>query len=229
MDNRKWDSILCLACENTLLDEGMWKNISGRGEAYNKTCQYTILINHWQALRCLEGYSHNEDEIWRMAYAISEDATTEELREIKNNPLFLPKPEYVQTFNVFGNIKDNSEEFHEEKQEECLAQLNTQLCDYCLIPCDFQYCNKCNLIYDSPPRMIYTISKKEKPISNCTSESESLINCDSNSDNNNDNNDSSSIQNSNNNNNNSNSDPNSNTNYEQYIALPDLSKEQELK
>ncbi|KAG9288780.1 hypothetical protein G9A89_023077 [Geosiphon pyriformis] len=40
---------------------------------------------------------------------------------------------------------------------------------------------------------------------------------------------SSSIQNGNNNNNNSNSDSNSDSNYEQYIALFDLTKEQELK
>ncbi|KAG9291663.1 hypothetical protein G9A89_022082 [Geosiphon pyriformis] len=77
--------------------------------------------------------------------------------------------------------------------------------------------------------MIYTIPEEEKPISNCASESESSINRNSNSDNDNNNNGSSSIQNGNNNNNDSNSDSNSDTNYEQYIALPNLSKEQELK
>ncbi|KAG9299027.1 hypothetical protein G9A89_020340 [Geosiphon pyriformis] len=61
----------------------------------------------------LEKYLHNEDEIWRMAYAMLESATTEELREIKNNSLSLPEPEYVQTFDVFGNIEDDPEEFHE--------------------------------------------------------------------------------------------------------------------
>ncbi|KAG9304665.1 hypothetical protein G9A89_021445 [Geosiphon pyriformis] len=169
---------------------------------------------------------------------MSEGATTEELREIKNNSLSLPEPEYVQMFDVFGNIENDPEEFHEhyqrlaptrEEQEEHLAQLNTQLCDHCLIPCDFQYCNKCDLIYNPLPRMIYMISEKEEPISNCASESKSLINHNSNSNNDDDNNSSSSIQNINDNNNDSNSDPNSDTNYEQYIALPDLSKKQELK
>ncbi|KAG9297713.1 hypothetical protein G9A89_011228 [Geosiphon pyriformis] len=42
---KKWDSTLCLACRDTLLDEGMWKDIPGRERACNKTCQYTILIN----------------------------------------------------------------------------------------------------------------------------------------------------------------------------------------
>ncbi|KAG9296149.1 hypothetical protein G9A89_014741 [Geosiphon pyriformis] len=173
-----------------------------------------------------------------MAYAMSEGATTEELREIKNNLLSLPEPKYIQIFDVFGNIEDELKEFHEhfqqlaltrEEQEEHLAQLNTWLCDHCLIPYDFQYCNKYDLIYNPPPCMIYTIPKEEEPISNCTSESELLINYDLNSDNNDNNNGLSSIHNGNNNNNDSNSDPNSDTNYKQYIALPNISKKQELK
>ncbi|KAG9300357.1 hypothetical protein G9A89_009981 [Geosiphon pyriformis] len=77
--------------------------------------------------------------------------------------------------------------------------------------------------------MIYTIPEEEEPISSCASESESPINRDSNSDNDDDNNSSSSVQKGNDNDNNSNSDTNSDVNYEQYIALPDLFKEQELK
>ncbi|KAG9295503.1 hypothetical protein G9A89_013532 [Geosiphon pyriformis] len=77
--------------------------------------------------------------------------------------------------------------------------------------------------------MIYTIPEEEEPISSCTSESELPINHNPNSNNDNDNNGSSSIQNGNDNDNDSNSDTNSDLNYEQYIALPDLSKEQELK
>ncbi|KAG9284006.1 hypothetical protein G9A89_005335 [Geosiphon pyriformis] len=71
--------------------------------------------------------------------------------------------------------------------------------------------------------------KQEEPISSCLSKLELLINHDLNSDDNDKNTSSSSIQNSNDNKDNSNSDSNSNLNYEQYIALPDLSKEQELK
>ncbi|KAG9299242.1 hypothetical protein G9A89_013890 [Geosiphon pyriformis] len=77
--------------------------------------------------------------------------------------------------------------------------------------------------------MIYTIPEKEEPISSCASELGLPIDHDSNFDNDGDNNDSNSVQNGNNNNNDSNSDTNSKVNYEQYIALPDLSKEQELK
>ncbi|KAG9286110.1 hypothetical protein G9A89_010124 [Geosiphon pyriformis] len=83
--------------------------------------------------------------------------------------------------------KDDPKEFHKhyqhlaptrEEQEQCLEQLNTRLCQHCLILCDFY---------------------------------------------------SSSVQYDKSNDNNSNSDLNSNPNYEQYIALPDLTKEQELK
>ncbi|KAG9302597.1 hypothetical protein G9A89_007301 [Geosiphon pyriformis] len=113
-----------------------------------------------------------------------------------------------------------------EKQEQYLKEINTRLCDYCLILCDFQYCNKCNLIYNPPPCIIYMILEEKKPISNCASESESIFNPDSNSDNNNnENNSSSSAQNGNKNISNSDSD----LNPEIYIALPDLFKEQELK
>ncbi|KAG9296891.1 hypothetical protein G9A89_006846 [Geosiphon pyriformis] len=78
--------------------------------------------------------------------------------------------------------------------------------------------------------MIYTIPEKEEPISSCALELESPFNLNSNFNNNdNKNTGSSSVQYGENNNNNSNSDLNPDPNYEQYIALPDLTKEQELK
>ncbi|KAG9305615.1 hypothetical protein G9A89_001676 [Geosiphon pyriformis] len=84
----------------------------------------------------------------------------------------------------------------------------------------------CDLIYNPPPHMIYTIPENDKPINSCALESEFTFNPDSNFDNNDDkNNGSSSAQYSNKNNNNS----NSNSNPETYITLPDLTKEQELK
>ncbi|KAG9284734.1 hypothetical protein G9A89_003037 [Geosiphon pyriformis] len=62
------------------------------------------------------------NELWRMAYVKAEGVTTSELLEIKNNSLSLPKPEYVQTFNVFGNIEDNPEEFHKHYQHLALTR-----------------------------------------------------------------------------------------------------------
>ncbi|KAG9299462.1 hypothetical protein G9A89_009415 [Geosiphon pyriformis] len=74
------------------------------------------------------------------------------------------------------------------------------------------------------------IPKEEEPISSCTLESELPLDPNSNPNNDdNENNGSSSIQNGNDNDNNINSNSNSDSNYEQYIMLPDLTKEQELK
>ncbi|KAG9302829.1 hypothetical protein G9A89_009606 [Geosiphon pyriformis] len=174
-----------------------------------------------------------------MTSTIAKGVTTSKLLEIKNNPLTLPEPEYIVTFDIFDNVKDNSEQFYEyyqnlaltrEEQEQWLAQLNTRLCHHCLIPNDFEYCNDCNLIYNLPPCMIYIISEEIKPISNCTLELESIFNPNSNSDNdNNENTSSGSIQYDNNNDTDSNSNSNSDTKYEQYIAISDLTRELELK
>ncbi|KAG9290851.1 hypothetical protein G9A89_011000 [Geosiphon pyriformis] len=67
----KWDIQPCLACEKTLLDEGMWNNIPGRGETCNVFCQYIILISN------------------RMATTKIEGMLPKEIRTIKNNP---PEP-----------------------------------------------------------------------------------------------------------------------------------------
>ncbi|KAG9291017.1 hypothetical protein G9A89_012889 [Geosiphon pyriformis] len=217
---KKWDNKSCLAC-GTILG------------TCDKMCQYIILINDWVYKKT--SIDDAWKKIWRMASTKAEDAMTSELLEIKNNPLSFPKPKYVQMFNVFGNIEDNPKEFHEhyqclaptrEEQKQHLEEINTQLCDYCLIPYDFQYCNEYNFIYNLPPRMVYMITEEDKPISSCISESELSFNPDSNFNNNDDNNNSSSsiqIGNSDNN------DSNSNSNSTQYIILLNLTKEQKLR
>ncbi|KAG9299276.1 hypothetical protein G9A89_013924 [Geosiphon pyriformis] len=174
-----------------------------------------------------------------MANAKIEGASPNEILKIKNNP---PEPtDIVLVLNpdAFIDLENSPEKFYEhyqnlaptrEEQEQRLKEINIQLYDYCLIPCDFQFCDNCDLIYNPPPRMIYTIPKEEEPINSCASESKLSSNPDSNfNNNNNENNGSSSVQNGYNNDNDSNSDSNSNSNYEQYITLPDLTKEQKLK
>ncbi|KAG9298006.1 hypothetical protein G9A89_018834 [Geosiphon pyriformis] len=187
-----------------------------------KGCETTFLVEEehvtlyataWhRAINQLNGYPHNENEIWQMANAKVQEAMPSEILEIKNNSpeqvdiIFIPNPD------AFLDIETNSEDFHEhyqnlaptrEEQKQWLAQLNTPLCDHCLIPCDFQYCN------DS-----------------CTLELESIFNPDSNS-NNDDNKNTgfSSVQYSNEDNSNLDSNPNSKT----FIVLLDLTKKQELK
>ncbi|KAG9286278.1 hypothetical protein G9A89_014264 [Geosiphon pyriformis] len=222
---RKWNNQPCLACGETLLDEGIdWVRKETPIEAVWK-----------KAMQQLDSCPHDDDKIWQMTLAKIEGATPEEIKMIKDNLSELLELDW-DTEPII-NLLD-PEQFHEhyqklaltrKKQEQQLEQLNARLCQHCLIPCDFQYCEECDLIYNPPSHMIYTIPEEEEPISSCVLESELPVNQDSNSDNNDDNNGSSSIQNGNDNDSDSNSDTNSELNYEQYIALPDLSKEQELK
>ncbi|KAG9306874.1 hypothetical protein G9A89_002543 [Geosiphon pyriformis] len=215
----KWDNKPCFACGEQLFDKRMWNNIPA--------------ISH------LDGYPHDKDEIWQMANAKIEDTMSSKILEIKNNS---PKPVniiLVPNSDAFFDIETNPEDFYKhyqnlvptrEEQKEWLAQLNTRLCDYCLISCDFQYCNECDLIYNPPIHIIYTIPEEEKPISSCTLKSEPLFDPDLNSDNdNNENTSSSFVQNSDNNDNDSNSDSNSNLKYEQYITILNLTRELKLK
>ncbi|KAG9284342.1 hypothetical protein G9A89_023599 [Geosiphon pyriformis] len=243
----KWDNQLCLACGETLLDKGMWHDIPGHGGMCNIECQYTILISDWvkkrtpietawqRAVQRLDSCPHDNDKIWRMATAKIEDTLPEEIRTIKNNPSEPIKLDW-DAEPVINFLEP--EEFHEhyqnlaptrKEQEQWLAQLNTKLCRHCLIPSNFEYCNDCDLIYNLSPHIIYLIPEEEEPISSCALESELLINRDPNSDDDDKNPSFSSVQNGNNDKNDSDSDSKPDLNYEQYIALPDLSKEQELK
>ncbi|KAG9301003.1 hypothetical protein G9A89_018955 [Geosiphon pyriformis] len=185
------------------------------GLCQTKTTGRTLItIANYVTSNATEGYLHDEDEIWQMANAKVESALPSEILEIKNNS---PEPtDIVLVLNpdAFINLENSPKEFHEhyqnlaltkEEQEQCLEEINTQLCDHCLIPCDFQFCDNCDLIYNLPPYMIYTILEEEKPISSCASKSELPFNPDSNSDNNDD------------------------ENTEIYIVLFDLTKEQILK
>ncbi|KAG9291120.1 hypothetical protein G9A89_012992 [Geosiphon pyriformis] len=87
-----------------------------------------------------------------------------------------------------------------EEQEQRLANLNTKLCNHCLILCHFQYCDECDLMFNPPPRILFPITKLPEP------KEEVLITKDM------------SFQ-----------DPTEDTKTEQYLAYPDLSKELELK
>ncbi|KAG9286996.1 hypothetical protein G9A89_022960 [Geosiphon pyriformis] len=216
----KWNNKLCLACRETLLDKGIG--------TCDELCQYTILITIKHLNRC----PHDDNKIWQMTLAKIKGATPKKIKTIKNNPSESIELDWDPEPVI--NLLD-PEQFHKHYQElaltrkeqkQHLEEINTQLCDHCLIPCDFQYCNECDFIYNPPPCMIYMIPEEKKPISNCATESESIFNPNSNFDNEDDeNNGFSFTQNGNKNI----SDSDSNSNPKIYIALPDLSKEQELK
>ncbi|KAG9288783.1 hypothetical protein G9A89_023080 [Geosiphon pyriformis] len=117
-----------------------------------------------QAVKNLNGCLHNDDKIWRMAFAKIEGALPKEIKMIKNNPL--KSIELNWDPKPVINFLD-PKQFYEHYQE---------LCD---------------LIYNPPPRIIYTIPEEEL-ISSCASELESTFNPNSNSDNDNNKNNSSS-------------------------------------
>ncbi|KAG9287990.1 hypothetical protein G9A89_017585 [Geosiphon pyriformis] len=50
-----------------------------------------------------------------------------------------------------------------EEQEQRLANLNTKLCNHCLISCHFQYCNECDLMFNPSPRILFPITKLPEP------------------------------------------------------------------
>ncbi|KAG9298568.1 hypothetical protein G9A89_018927 [Geosiphon pyriformis] len=87
-----------------------------------------------------------------------------------------------------------------EEQEQRLANLNTKLCDHCLIPCHFQYCDECDLMFNLPPRILFPITELPE------SEKEVLITKNM------------LFQ-----------DPTEDTKTEQYLMYPNLSKELKLK
>ncbi|KAG9295360.1 hypothetical protein G9A89_013389 [Geosiphon pyriformis] len=218
-------------CGKKLSSMGAWiapdKNHWMRTHYYCKSChrerydypkrqgKMTFLVKEecvtlHATISCLNGYPHDKDEIWWMANAKVEGTTPSKILEIKNNP---PEPVniiLVLNPDAFFNIETNPKDFYKhyqnlapikEKQEE-------QLCD---------------LIYNPPICMIYTIPEKEEPISSCASESKSPFNPNSNSDNNDDKNTTititmiqTQIQ-------------TQILKYEQYIAISDLTKELELK
>ncbi|KAG9285658.1 hypothetical protein G9A89_009298 [Geosiphon pyriformis] len=81
----KWNNQSCLACGETLLDEGMWNNISGRGGTCDIRKETPIEAAWRRAMQQLDSCPHDDDKIWRMAIAKIEGATPKEIREIKNN------------------------------------------------------------------------------------------------------------------------------------------------
>ncbi|KAG9293524.1 hypothetical protein G9A89_005527 [Geosiphon pyriformis] len=131
----KWDNELCLTCEEMLLDEEMWNNISGRRETCDKSNwikkKIPIEVVWIRAVRHLNSYSHDDDKIWQMIIAKIEKASPKEIREIKNNLPELVELDWNKKLVI--NLLE-LEKFHEhyqtlaptkEEQKEHLAQLNT--------------------------------------------------------------------------------------------------------
>ncbi|KAG9287500.1 hypothetical protein G9A89_023872 [Geosiphon pyriformis] len=102
--HEKWDEKPCLACKKLLPKECDWIDMPGRGGMCDTTCQYTILICNWirggtlfeavfnRALRRLQYYSHDEDELYNTAQTKnnSEKPYTIKSKEKIAQAIFLP-------------------------------------------------------------------------------------------------------------------------------------------
>ncbi|KAG9299981.1 hypothetical protein G9A89_009709 [Geosiphon pyriformis] len=92
------------------------------------------------------------------------------IREIKDNSWTL---EYNESdYSVDDFITDHSDAFQnqyqelaptQKEQEQQLADLNTKLCNHCLISCHFQYCDECNFMFNLLSRILYSITKLLEP------------------------------------------------------------------
>ncbi|KAG9285620.1 hypothetical protein G9A89_009260 [Geosiphon pyriformis] len=87
-----------------------------------------------------------------------------------------------------------------KEQKQKLANLNTKLCDHCLIPCHFQYCDKCDLMFNLPPRILFPITELPEPKKEVLITEDMLF-----------------------------QDPTEDTETKQYLTYSNLSKELELK
>ncbi|KAG9292899.1 hypothetical protein G9A89_016261 [Geosiphon pyriformis] len=102
-----------------------------------ETYQRTPIEDAWKrALNRLDSYLHNDHEIWRMASTKAEGTTPKKIQEIKNNPW---TPEYNKPDYLEDDFRTNIRNW---------PQL---------------YCNKCDLMFNLPPRILFSITKLSEP------------------------------------------------------------------
>ncbi|KAG9294680.1 hypothetical protein G9A89_008159 [Geosiphon pyriformis] len=141
--------LVCIDCNKKLSSMG---TCCGNDEEYTLTTKFychPCVIKHferpkrvgkWDNKPCLAyGETFLDKGIWNDIPGV----TSEEIKTIKNNP---PKSiELNWDPEPVINLLD-PEQFYEhyqelasmrEKQKQCLKEINTRLCDHCLIPCDF--------------------------------------------------------------------------------------------
>ncbi|KAG9307185.1 hypothetical protein G9A89_017013 [Geosiphon pyriformis] len=153
----KWDEELCLACGEPLPRGCDWNDISDRGRMCDTTCQYTILICDWvrgrmlfeaafnRALKRLQHYSHNKDKLYNTAQAKIREGTAEEIRHWKKSAEVADE---VTSYNMFDPVDEFQDYYQQlcptrQEQEQYFTQINTYLCENCLIPCQNQCCEEC--------------------------------------------------------------------------------------
>ncbi|KAG9284378.1 hypothetical protein G9A89_023635 [Geosiphon pyriformis] len=138
-------------CEPTIIASCATKNdMATQNDKASETTNHVSLVgnNYLTKEYGTTFLDEKEYEIWRMENAKVEGIMPSKILEIKNNPLEPVNIILIPNPDAFLNLEAGPEEFYEhyqnlapirEEQEQCLEEINTQLCDHCLIPCDFQY------------------------------------------------------------------------------------------
>ncbi|KAG9301337.1 hypothetical protein G9A89_018009 [Geosiphon pyriformis] len=101
-----------------------------------------------------------------MASTKTKSVMPKEIQEIKDNPWMSEynRPDYPEN-DFFTNDPDAFQNRYQElaptceEQKQRLADLNIKLCNHCLIPCHFQYCDECDLMFNPPPKILFPITE----------------------------------------------------------------------
>ncbi|KAG9302713.1 hypothetical protein G9A89_005187 [Geosiphon pyriformis] len=126
----------CLTCGEILPEECNWIDVAMRRGVCDQTCQYALSISekvrketpfdaaYNSALNKLYHYPHDAEMIFDLAMALINRATQEDVCQMK-------KAEYIEyTMELAGFDYENK-------------QMNIQLCEECVMPCDDQWCLEC--------------------------------------------------------------------------------------
>ncbi|KAG9289287.1 hypothetical protein G9A89_007848 [Geosiphon pyriformis] len=142
-----------------LPEECNWIDVAMRGGVCDQTCQYALSISekvrrgtpfdaaYNSALNKLYHYPHNAEMIFDLTIALINRATQKDVCQMK-------EAKYIEyTMELAGfNYEDEVEIYHQiashiyptkKAQIQRLEQMNIQLCEECVMPCDDQWCLEC--------------------------------------------------------------------------------------
>ncbi|KAG9292352.1 hypothetical protein G9A89_015222 [Geosiphon pyriformis] len=157
--SKKWDKTSCLICGEMLPEKCNWIDVAIRERVCDQICQYVLLISkkvrkripfdavYNSALNKLYHYPHNAKIIFDLAIALINRATQEDVCQMK-------EAKYIEhTIELAGfDYEDEVKTYHQiashtyltkEAQIQQLEQINIQLCEEYVMPCDDQWCLEC--------------------------------------------------------------------------------------
>ncbi|KAG9287262.1 hypothetical protein G9A89_008892 [Geosiphon pyriformis] len=152
----KWENTLCLTCGDMLPEECNWIDVAMRGEVCDQTCQYALSISkkvrrgtsfdaaYNSTFNKFYHYPYNAEMIFDLAMTLINEATQEDVCQMK-------EAKYIEyTIKLAGfDYEDEVETYHQiashtyptqEAQIQQLEQMNIQLCEECIMPCDDKWC-----------------------------------------------------------------------------------------